>query len=311
MFKHFKTSGLRTGDEFRKAYWWIAVAVIGLLTSVVDSAAQNHATAGSAVSLANANSQPLQIPQCRVKLVHELSLACERSGVIDFIVSEGDSVKRGDVIARLRDSLAQASYRITEHESANDIEVRFARKAGELAQLKYERAQQAEQAVPGTVTDFELRELRLAAERSLLQLQQAEHQFAISQLKRLEQLEVLKSYQIIAPYDAYVRMASRRTGEYVQEGEVVVEVSNNDQVRIEGHVDVADLSRIAIGDAVAVQVTQTDGNIEVLRGTLSFVDSKIEPVSMKARVFAQVTNHRELLKDGLLVTMAVLPAQAH
>lgn len=251
--------------------------------------------------------EPILIPECRVNLVNEVSLSCERAGILEFVALQGAVVRQGEVIVRLRDAIARSTYLIAERESSNDIEIRFARKASELAQLKYERAQQADQAIEGTVTEFELRELRLAAERSLLQLQQAEHQFEISGLRKQEQLEILRSYQITAPFDAFVRVAIKKPNEYVREGEVVLELVNDGLIRVEGFVDVRDLPYVMIGNQVAVYMDDSSGERKSFPGRITFVDTKIEPVSMRARVTAQVSNVNSILKDGLLVTMAITP----
>lgn len=262
-------------------------------------------TEQSGTKTINRSRGPIVVPDCRIHLVNEVSLACERSGILDFVVEQGTLVHKGQVIARLRDSIARASYSIAEYESANDIEIQFAKKAGELAQLKYERAQQADQALTGTVTEFELRELRLAAEKSLLQFQQAEHQFAIAQLKKQEQLELLQSHQITAPFDAFVRVNHKKPGEYVHEGEAVLEIVNDEVIRVEGYVDLDDLAYVAPGNKVVINLPQADGQPVTFRGAINFVDTKIEPVSMKARVSAELQNSNSRLKDGLLVTMAI------
>jgi len=245
------------------------------------------------------------VRDCRLRLIDDLKLSCERSGILDFVVSQGTRVKKGDVIARLKDSIARANYAIAQRESANDVEVRFARKAAELAQLKYERATQAEQTISGTVTDFELRELRLAAERSLLQLQQAEHQFKIAELKMSQQKETLRSYQLTAPFDALVRVVHKKTGEFVGEGDTVLEIVNDNNIRVNGFVDLEQLPMVSTGNRVVVLLEQPSGKPIPFHGQINFVDAKIEPVSMRASISAEVQNNRSLLKDGLLVSMAV------
>ena len=245
------------------------------------------------------------VKDCRLRLIDDLKLSSERSGILDYVVPQGTRVKKGDVIARLRDSIARATYAIAERESANDVEVRFARKAAELAQLKYERAQQAEQTIAGTVTDFEIRELRLAAERSLLQLQQAEHQFKIAELKKRQQAETLRSYQLTAPFDALVRVVHKKNGEFVGEGDTVIEIVNDNTMRVDGFVSLEQLPMISTGSRVMVLLEQSAGDPTPFAGQITFVDTKIEPVSMRASISAEVQNKHSLLKDGLLVTMAI------
>ena len=249
------------------------------------------------------------VPECRVNAAYQVKLAFQKSGTVEMLMPQGRSVKRGEVVAQLSDAIAKAAFRIAEHESANDIEIRFAKKAGELAQLKYERAQQADKRLSGTVTEFELRELRLAAERSLLQLQQAEHQFAIAELKKDEQRVQLQALQIQSPFDGFVRAALKQPGEYLREGETVVEIVNDSVMKVEGSIDAAQLGSVSIGSLVIIHSSHL-GKQFSFRGSVDFVDSKIEPISMKVKISALVQNDNSILKDGLLVTMAIEPVAA-
>ncbi len=287
---------------------WLLLASFHLLLCWGDLQAVNGQNSQSANLLPAPAKTPVVISECRINVASDVSLAFEKSGTLEYLVPPGAIVRKDQVIAKLRDSIARASYRIAERESSNDIEIRFAKKAGELAQLKYERAQQAEQRLSGTVTEFELRELRLAAERSLLQLQQAEHQLAIAELKRSEQFEILKSLQITSPFDGFVRAVKKQRGEFLREGEVVVEVVNDEMIRVDGFMNLGDLARVSIGDRVNIYSEQLGHSLS-FPGTVDYVDQKIEPVSMKVKISALVQNVDSLLKDGLLVTMEVAPAK--
>jgi RND family efflux transporter MFP subunit len=246
------------------------------------------------------------VPDCRVNAAYQVELAFQKSGTVESLMPQGRSVRRGEVVAQQSDAIVKAAFKIAERESANDIEIRFAKKAGELAQLKYERAQQADKRLSGTVTDFELRELRLAAEQSLLQLQQAEHQFAIAELKKDEQQVQLQALQIRSPFDGFVRAAPKQSGEYVREGETVIEIVNDSVMKVEGSIDAAQLEGVSIGRPVIIRSLHLGKEIS-FRGSVDFVDSKIEPISMKVKISALVQNENSILKDGLLVSMAIAP----
>jgi macrolide-specific efflux system membrane fusion protein len=161
------------------------------------------------------------------------------------------------------------------------------------------------------VTELELRELRLAAEKALLQLEQAEHQFAVAGLRGVEQREMLHSLRIAAPFDAFVRFVHRQPGEVVREGEVILEIVNTDRVRVEGYIEAADLPHVAPGRSVWVRLTgegvAAEARDRTFGGRIVFVDVKIEPVSQKVRVSAEVLNHDRLLRDGLTATMTINP----
>ena len=93
----------------------------------------------------------------------------------------------------------------------------------------------------------------------------------------------------------------------MREGETVLEVVNDKLIRVDGFVNLSDLANVSIGDPVDIY-SDRFGNSVRFRGTINFVDKKIEPVSMKVKVSAIVHNVDSLLKDGLLMTMEILPA---
>lgn len=254
-------------------------------------------------------SRPISVTQCRVKLLDDIPLASERSGILEETVTEGAVVETGQVIVRLKDHIARAALSVAEREAANDIEVRFSRKATELAQMKYVRAVDANKAAPGAVSDLELRELRLAAEKSLLQLEQAEHHFQVAGLKRDEQREVLKAFRIESPLSGTVLEVFRKPGEVVREGEPILRLATTRRLRAEGYLSLDELAAARCGNPVDVQVEAGErGNSPAFGafiGRISFLDVKLEPLTQKVKFWAEVANRKGQLRDGMMVTLRI------
>ncbi|HUG89841.1 MAG TPA: HlyD family efflux transporter periplasmic adaptor subunit [Planctomycetaceae bacterium] len=284
------------------------------LVGAVAAAGWQFLAAGAPVSREGpAASRPaegvLHVPQCRIRLMDEVQLASERTGILDSLAPEGSVVGAGSVVARIRDQTLRASLAMAEREATNNIEVRFAAAASELAQLKYIRAVEANRSAPGTVSELDLRELRLGAEKSLLQLEQAEHQFAIAGLKRDEIRILLEAYRVEAPFDAFVLEVFRKPGEVVREGEPILTLVNTGRVRVEGFVALDALEFVRLGQPVEVVAGLPEPGSPAASmtfpGRLAFVDVKVEPVSGKVRVWAEVLNRENLLRDGLTATMVI------
>lgn len=230
------------------------------------------------------------------------------------VAAEGAVVSAGQTVARLRDHLLRASLAIAEREAANEVEVRFARKASELAQLKYIRGIEANKSAAGAVSELELRELRLSAEKALLQIEQAEHQHQIARLRRDEAREILGTCQIESPLDAAVVEVFKKPGEVVREGEPILRLGSGGRVRAEGHVSIAEAARLRRGLAVEAvlddeEATQRLAPPARLPGRLMLVDLKVEPVSRKVRVWAEIENARGLLRDGMMVSLNIPPRE--
>jgi RND family efflux transporter MFP subunit len=260
-------------------------------------------------------SQRLRITECRVKLIDEATLASERSGVLATVnVTEGDLVRAGQVVATLRDEKVRTAYIIAEIEASNDVQIRFSRKLNELSRVEYMQVAQINHRVPGTVPDIEVRKLRMAAEKALLQIEQARHDFAVAGLKFEESSEVLKSFQIVAPFDGFVTRVIKQTGEAVHESEPILELVSTQQMRVEGFLEMQDSYRVKKHALATVQldIPGVDLDVEAIQfpARIEFVDVKVQPVTKQVRFSANVQNDEGLLKDGLRATITIDVAPA-
>ncbi|MCY2966031.1 MAG: HlyD family efflux transporter periplasmic adaptor subunit [Planctomycetota bacterium] len=257
---------------------------------------------------ATRKSSLIEIEECRIRLIDDVQLASARTGIVDMVAAEGEHVRPKQVVAKLRDELLRAGLAITERQATNDIEVRFARKASELAQLKYSRAAEAARSVAGTVSELELKELRLSAEKSLLQVEQTEQQFLVAGLRRDESAELVNTCRVIAPFEAEVLEVFKKPGEVVREGEPILRLAFGSRMKVEGYLPLAQAARVKRGALVHVRLTGEDGadvSNEVFAGRLMAIDMKVEPVSRKVKVWAELPNDNGLLRDGLTGTMSI------
>lgn len=251
------------------------------------------------------------LAQCRVKLINDVQLASARGGILARVAAEGSRIAAGQPVAELREELARIGLQIAEQEASSDVEIRFAEKSSEFARLKYLRALDANQRAAGTVSELELQELRLEAERALLQLEQARQKHLVAQLRCDETRELLGTCRVLAPFEATVVQVYKHPGEVVREGEPIAEVVNTERVRIEGQIPLAESVRIQAGARVEVVVADPEAapalRAQRFAGEIGFVDVKVEPVSRTIRVWAWAENRGGLLRDGMTVTMTITP----
>ncbi len=252
---------------------------------------------------------PIVLSECQIKIFHEVPLSAERAGVLDMVAQEGQIVKQGDMVAHTRDDIVKATLAVATRQAMNDVEIRYAKKACELAQVEYERDLQANSIVPGTVSDLTIRSHRLAAEKALLQLEQAETALEIEKLRRNETVELLRLHTVIAPMEAEVRTVFKKAGQSVAEGEPILELVNTSRVKVEGYIQLRDLETVQVGSVVTVQLDVPDVDLPSERltfpGRIAFVDVKVEPVTHRVKVWAEVHNPNGVLKDGLTARMVI------
>ncbi len=257
---------------------------------------------------------PIALRKCRIKLKDQVTLASDRPGILAFVEpGEGDFVRGSQQIAGLKDEVAKAVLVIAEKKSQNDVNVRYSVKAAEVARAEHEKALFANLKLPGTIPDIEVLQLKLAAEKSLLQIEQARRELLIAGLDRDQAREELKTYSIVAPFDGVVTRVYKSKGEAVRQGDPILEMVSTRRVRVEGYVDISDVWAVKTGSAVKVKLEIPGADLpvekETFEGRIVFVNVQVEPVTRQTRVWAEVINHDNILRTGLTATMTILPTK--
>lgn len=281
----------------------IAIGYSGLAANVV---------AQEKLSRPAANGNYIEVTQCRVSLIKQVTLSSARAGVIAFISpSEGDHVKARQVLAGLDSSITEAALAVAREKAASTVNKKLARNMIDLTKTEYEKAIQANQKFNGgdLFADIEVRRLKLSMDKSALQLEQAEIENQVHGLNARQIEAELKAFTVEAQFDGIVTRVHRAKGEAVGLGDPLIEVVNLDRVKVEGYVSVQDGLRIKQGAAVSVRLDIPDVDIPEERidfpGKLLFVDVGVEPVSGQIRVWAEVLNPDGILRAGLPARMKI------
>jgi len=299
---------------FSYAHARAAAAVLVLLTGAWLFASRELHSGNATLHAAEPAGRTIEIPRCRIKLIDTAILASDRAGILDFVEpEEGHTVRPKRIIAALKSDIAEAALASAEIQASNDIEVRYAKKACELAKVELDKAIEANTKVPGAVTDVEIRRLRLAYDKSVLQIEQAAYQLKMHGYSRDEAKATLKSHQIEAPFEGIVTKVYRHKGEALRQGDPVLEVVSTSRVRVEGFVDAKYAWSIKSGALVKVRLDLGDAtkglDEQVFEGRIGFVDVTVQPVTRQVRIWAEVPNRNNLLRGGLTAQMMVFPDQ--
>lgn len=261
----------------------------------------------TASAIADTTEPPLVVNNCRVGLIRKASLAGARLGILNEVsVTEGDLVEAGQVIATLHDEPARQLLAIATREMSNTVDLRLQKKISELATVEYSKAIELNRNVPGGFSEIELKKLRLAAEKSVLQIEHADFMLQMAGLRKKEAEATLETYRIIAPFSGVVLQVNKQPGEALAAGEVIVEIANFERMRVEGFIPVEFSERIQRGAPVAVDVVASEPNRTYrFEGRIKHIAPIIHEVSQKIRIWAEVENRGLLLKDGLPATMTI------
>ena len=267
-------------------------------------------TANGCLTAADQPGKTIELSGCRIDFKDRVILAADRAGTLAFVEpEEGDQVKAEQLVAGLRDAVAQAVLERAGRQASNDVEIRYAEKASEVAAVEYEKALDANNRVQGAVSNMELRRLKLAAERAVLQIEQAENQFEISQLDKDQAEAELETFQIVAPFDGVVKQVFKSRGEAVRQGDPVLELVNTERLLVQGDVTFEQGLLIKKGAAVEVMLDIPGAELEVeqqtFTGKIVFVDVSVQPVTGLIRIKAEVINRENILRSGLNAKMVI------
>jgi multidrug efflux system membrane fusion protein len=203
-------------------------------------------------------------------------------------LGEGDRVKRGDVVARLRDS----EYRDKVDQAVGKVAA--ARAAAEKARLDFERSTRLFKTQ--SITRPEMEAATANRDGAVAQLAAAE---AALQEARV----ALRDTALVAPIDADVLKKNAEPGTYLGPGMPAFILGDVRTVKVVlGLPDVA-LQGVKLGDAVAVTSDALPGRTFTAR--VSRIASQADPATRNFDVEVEIPNPDRLWKPGMIASVEV------
>jgi multidrug efflux pump subunit AcrA (membrane-fusion protein) len=283
------------------------IAAVGVAAAVIFAGAGRRVVAADPQ---RPSLGPIILRNCEIKAVKTARVATDRPGVISVVdPKEGDTVKEGVEIVRLMDEVPRANWEVAKLVADDVIEVEYATKLNAVDALEFEKSVAANEQARGTISEIELHRLKLAEERSALQIKKAKHDIAVNEMKAKESKAELDTYHILAPFDGFVSKVLKYRGEAVKQGDPILEMVNTDMVHVEGMVTDRDIWRVKRSSPVTVQLDIKNAELEiekqVFRGKIGFVDQVANMGD--TRVWAEVPNPGNVLRPGFTAIMTILP----
>src|SRR5215471_17828584 len=193
----------------------------------------------TAASQAPSKSERLEVKSALVSVIEEAEIPAKVEGVLAVVgAREGQMVEAGANLARIEDvevrltyERARIEYEIARKQAQNDLKVKIAKKAAEVAHVELKRAVESVEKYKKSVSETEIDRLRLAAERADLEVDQAVHEQETALLtSRLKETEMELAQQaverrgIASPISGMIVQVNVHQGEWVQAGKTVSRV---------------------------------------------------------------------------------------
>ena len=262
----------------------------------------------------------MRIDGALVTVIEQTEVPARDAGVLlEVMPAAGETVTARQVLGKVEDDDARtalekavAEASIAEAKAANDIEIRFAKKASELAQAELRRAKESVGRVERSISKTEMDKIVLEAERCVLAVEEAEHEMQIAKqtwhLKKTEvdaAKQVLERRRIVSPLDGVVVEIHRRRGEWVKPGDPVFRLMRIDRLRIEAFVSAEQLTAAGVGRGVSFQYEAPGSPPRTYPGKLVFVSPEVDPVNGQIRIWAEVENIAQSLRPGVRGTLLI------
>ncbi|CAN5827533.1 hypothetical protein BH11PSE8_BH11PSE8_11690 [soil metagenome] len=249
---------------------------------------------GAALSSAHA-AQPSQALACLILPAKVADVGSQVIGVIERIeVERGDTVKKGQVIARLRADVERASNMVARSRAESEGDLRGAIAGRDLAQLKLDRAKTlaqqnfvSTQAVEQAKSEFDVANERVTFAREQLGTTTREASVAQAQVSQ----RVLRS-----PMDGVVIERYLNPGERIEE-KPIVKIADISALRVEAVAPIGLFGSLRMGQEVNVQPDLPGSGARTAR--IAQIDKVLDPASNTFRVRLNMPNDDTSLPAGL------------
>ena len=277
---------------------------------------------GLLAGASSARAADIEIPSALVKLLEQVEVPAREAGALEKLsVREGAMVAAGDTLGKIDDrapafekSKAEIELSGAKKLADSDVKVRFAKKSAEVAAAELRRAMESSARLAESVTASELDQLKLVAEKTRLEIEQAELEHELAQTAvALKQNDLataehaITQRQITAPLAGFVAQVLKQPGEWVEPGEAIIRILRLDRLKAEGLVSADAFDGSLMGRRVMLTVTQGQKPVQY-SGTIAFVSPEVDPVNGQVRFWAEIENADLALRPGLHGSLTISSA---
>ncbi|QBQ42139.1 efflux RND transporter periplasmic adaptor subunit [Sphingobacterium psychroaquaticum] len=243
----------------------------------------------------------------KVKPEFEVKLSSEVSGeIIELNVKEGDVVKKGQVLCRVKPDLLQSSYdraaAQVSQQKANNAAAQQVLKQQEANLVNIEATYKRSQELYGkrVISASEMDKARADYESARASLESQRQQvvasrYAISQSEaQLQEAgNSLSRTTIYAPSDGIISLLSIELGERVvgtaqMAGTEIMRIANMSTMEVNVEVNENDINRVKVGNEATIEVDAFQGR--KFKGVVTEISSSSKSAATTATTAEQVTN---------------------
>lgn len=247
-------------------------------------------------------------------------LPAQVSGVIEAIqVESGMIARKGDLLISI-DSREQeldvqsllAEQAIATLQAARDASLaKVAEIALKDATRQLARAEAARTQVAGSISDAELDTRKSAVEKALVELDAAKSQQGVSERLAVKQQELLKiaelklsKHKVVTPISGTIKVVEFEVGEWVEQGETLVEIADNELLTLEFFVPLGYIDSLKVDMELEVHTVNSAGDPSKNKigiASVKRINSSVEESGQVVKVVAELANTEQKFRSGQIV----------
>ena len=263
---------------------------------------------------------------------HQVSVRSQVEGrLLNLSVDVGDSVRKGQVLARLNDNLLVAAVNREKAELAtleselaraktqvSNAQIQLAERLVQLEQAENDAARYVELAKTGLIAQQQAESYQTAAkvaQKAVLSAREQvniEKQGVAAAKGRIEAQKAVISEQeqrqaftnLISPIDGIVSTKTREPGNLIQPGEEVLQIGDFSRVKVIVPLSELDLGSVNLGQKVQVKLDAFTG--DSFSGTVTSIAPVADSNARQVLVEVTVANPARQIKGGLLARVTFL-----
>ena len=255
-------------------------------------------------------SEAIVVRRCEVDFEHSAMLGPGVAGIVAEVrVKVGDSVKAGQVLGRLQDGDIRADLDIRAAEAESDLGIRLCEARLAASQSRLRRSEKlGRQAM---ISAEEVEQQRIETQSRSLDVEEAKFKRKVAALLKKQAEAAIRAREIVSPFDGEVVAVTKVAGESVTISEPVFRVVDSRTMKVTGHLDVADASRLAKGRRARVSLEVRGAGLPIearaFEGRVVFVDAQIHRETQTCRVIVELPNPEGTLRAGMEAQIEILP----
>lgn len=257
------------------------------------------------------------------------------TGKIERInVDEGDTVREGEILSWLYDDSAEAALEEAKAAALNTAAIEVARQELVAALQQSDAVRRANERHPNAFSRIRALELETVVARANEVLKQQKENIRMAQLACETAQAQLEALRMNAPFSGTIVRRFKNGGEGVGPADAVLELVNDEIVRVDVFLPPEVAARLHVGDLARLTVTTDDdlvrpilrnkpeaGNLQnnaeisdktdhnsmqpLVYGKIGFIDLTVQPVRRVVRVWVEASRP-EALRDGMQVHVEFL-----